>query len=140
MPEPLPEEVVQMFGAPNFAYLATLMPDGSPQVSPVWVDVADGYLRVNTAEGRTKPRNVRGDPRVAISVLDQKRPYSWAQVRGRVVDVRRQGALEHINQLSRNYLGIDYPLPEGMERVILVIEPDHVSYAIRRRPGRQDDG
>lgn len=128
-----------MFSAPNFAYLATLMPDGSPQVSPVWVDIEDGYLRVNTAEGRAKPRNVHRDARVALAVHDLERPYSWAQVRGRVVEITPEGAVEHINKLAQEYVGNDYPLPPDMQRLILVIEPEHVSFAIRPAPGKRDE-
>lgn len=135
----LPDEVREMFSAPNFAYLATLMPDGSPQVSPVWVDVDDGYLRVNTAKGRTKPRNVRRDARVALAVHDLERPYSWAQVRGRVIEITPEGAVEHINKLAQEYVGNDYPLPPDMQRLILVIEPEHVSFAIRPAPGKRDE-
>ncbi len=135
----LPDEVREMFSAPNFAYLATLMPDGSPQVSPVWVDVEDGYLRVNTAEGRAKPRNVSRDARVALAVHDQERPYSWAQVRGRVVEITPEGASQHINKLAQEYVGNDYPLPPDMQRLILVIEPEHVSFAIRSAPGKRDE-
>lgn len=135
----LPDEVREMFSAPNFAYLATLMPDGSPQVSPVWVDIEDGYLRVNTAKGRAKPRNVRRDARVALAVHDLERPYSWAQVRGRVVEITPEGAVEHINKLAQEYVGNDYPLPPDMQRLILMIEPEHVSFAIRPAPGKRDE-
>ncbi len=140
MPAQLPPGVRKLFSEPNFAYLATLMPDGSPQVTPIWVSVEGDHIWVNTAEGRTKPENVRRDPRVAVAVLDEKRPYTWAQVRGRVVETRHEGAVEHINRLSQSYVGRDYPLPEGMQRVILVIEPEHVSFAVRPAPGQHQEG
>ncbi len=124
----LSEGVKKLFREPNFAHLATLMPDGSPQVTPVWVDLEDGRILVNTAEGRVKPRNVRNDPRVAISIHRQDNPYSAAFVRGRVVEIIHEGADELIDKLAKKYLGQDrYPYRQpGEQRVILVIEPEHV--------------
>lgn len=104
------------------------MPDGSPQVSPVWVDVDDGRVLVNTAQGRIKPGNVRRDPRVALAVTRGSDPYTWAQIRGRVVETLREGADDHINRLSHRYRDRDYAFVEGQQRLILVIEPDHVSF------------
>ena len=125
----LPEGVKKLFLAPNFAHLATLMPDGSPQVSPVWVDVEGDRILVNTAEGRAKPRNVRRDPRVAISIHQQDNPYSSAFIRGRVVEITHEGAEDHIHKMAKKYLGQDrYPyLQPEEQRVILVIEPEQVS-------------
>lgn len=132
MPAALSEGVKKLFLEPNFAHLATLMPDGSPQVTPVWVDLQDGRILVNTAEGRIKPRNVRQDPRVAVSIHNQANPYSAAFVRGRVVEIRHDGAEEHIHKLAKKYLGQDrYPyLQPGEQRVLLVIEPEHVNSLI----------
>ncbi len=128
MPATLPEGVKKLFREPNFAHLATLMPDGSPQVSPVWVDVEGDRILVNTAEGRAKPRNVRRDPRVAISIHKQDDPYSSAFIRGRVVEITHEGADEMIDKLAKKYLGQDrYPYRQpGEQRLILVIEPEHV--------------
>ncbi len=128
MPAALSEGVKKLFSGPNFAHLATLMPDGSPQVTPVWVDVDGDRILVNTAEGRVKPRNVRRDARVAISVHRQDNPYSAAFVCGRVVEVTHEGADEMIDRLAKKYLGQDrYPYRQpGEQRVILVIEPEHV--------------
>lgn len=125
----LSEDVVKLLKGPNFAHLATLMPDGSPQVSAVWVDTDGEHILVNTAEGRVKPRNVRQDPRVAVSITAQSDPYTWAQVRGRVIDIKAEGADEHIDSLAQKYLGQEkYPLrKEGEVRLILVIEPEQVS-------------
>ncbi len=125
----LSEGVKKLFLEPNFAHLATLMPDGSPQVSPVWVDVEGDRILVNTAEGRAKPRNVRRDPRVAISIHRQDNPYSSAFIRGRVVEITHEGAEDHIHKMAKKYLGQDrYPyLQPGEQRVILVIEPQQVS-------------
>ncbi len=124
----LSEGVKKLFREPNFAHLATLMPDGSPQVSPVWVDIDGNRILVNTAEGRVKPRNVRNDPRVAISIHRQDNPYSAAFVRGRVVEITHEGADELIDKLAQKYLGQDrYPYRQPEEqRVILVIEPEQV--------------
>ncbi len=120
----------KLFQEKNFAHLATLMPDGSPQVSPVWVDLAEGDLIVvNTAEGRAKPRNVRRDARVAISIAGQENPYANVCVRGRVVKIIHDGADESIDRLAKKYLGADkYPYRQpGEQRVILIIEPEHVA-------------
>ncbi len=124
----LPEGVKKLFREPNFAHLATLMPDGSPQVTPVWVDIDGDRILVNTAEGRVKPRNVRRDPHVAISIYRQDNPYSSAFIRGRVVEITHEGAEDHIHKMAKKYLGQDrYPyLQPGEQRVILVIEPEHV--------------
>ncbi len=125
----LPEAVRKLIAEPNFASLATLMPDGAPQVTPMWLDTDGEYLYVNTAEGRQKPRNLGQDPRVAIAVTDRNNPYRHAVVRGRVVSVTREGADEHIDKLAKKYLGQDrYPFRQpGEQRVIVKILPEHVS-------------
>jgi len=124
----LSEGVKKLFREPNYGHMATLMPDGSPQVSPVWVDIDGDRILVNSAEGRVKPRNVRRDARVAISIYNQDNPYSSAFIRGRVVEITHEGADEHIDKLAKKYLGQDtYPYRQpGEQRVILVIEPEHV--------------
>ena len=121
--------VKKLFSDPNFAHLATLMPDGSPQVSVVWVDMDGDRIIVNTQEGRVKPANVRRDPRVAISIYDQSNPYLSAFIRGRVVAITHEGAEEGIHKLAKKYMGQDrYPyLQPGDQRVAFVIEPEHVS-------------
>lgn len=129
MPVDLPEKVKKLLREPNFAHLATLMPDGSPQVSPVWVDLEGGRIIVNTAEGRVKPRNMRRDQRVALSVTDRANPYAFACIRGRVVAEAHDGADESIDRLAKKYLGQDkYPFRQrGERRVIFFIEPEHVT-------------
>ena len=129
MPAKISDDIRKLLEAPNFASLATLMPDGSPQVSPVWVDFDGKYILVNTAEGRQKPRNVRHDPRVALSVFDQQNPYTAATVRGRVVEITHEGADQHIDRMAKKYLGRDtYPFRQpGERRVIFKIEPEHVA-------------
>ena len=129
MPATLSEGVKKLFLAPNFAHIATIMPDGSPQVSPVWVDLDGDRILVNTAEGRVKTRNVRRDARVALSVYNQANPYSAAFVRGRVVQMTHDGADASIDKLAKKYIGQDtYPFRQpGEQRVLLVIEPERVS-------------
>jgi PPOX class probable F420-dependent enzyme len=108
-----------------FANLATIMPDGSPQVTPVWFDYADGVVRVNTAKGRIKARNMREGAPVALSILDPDNPYRYVQIRGRVRRVTEQGAGAHIDSLAKKYLGKDkYPFARpGEVRLMYEIEP-----------------
>jgi PPOX class probable F420-dependent enzyme len=108
-----------------FASLATVMPDGSPQVTPVWVDYKGGAIRVNTAKGRVKARNMKEGSRVALAILDPDNPYRHIQVRGRVKRVTEQGADAHIDSLAKKYLGQDkYPYRRAGEvRLIYEIEP-----------------
>lgn len=129
----VPEPVARLLQEPNIAHLATLMPDGSPQVTPVWVDFDGVYVLVNTAEGRQKERNVRRDARVAVEVMRQDNPYYWAAIRGRVVDLVHEGADEHIDRLARKYLGRDrYPARDPNERrIVLKIEPERVTFSGR---------
>jgi PPOX class probable F420-dependent enzyme len=113
----------------NFAHVATLMEDGSPQVSPVWVDEEDGLIVFNTAEGRLKDRNLRRDPRVAISVTDAENPYEGLLVRGRVVEITESGAREHIDRLAKRYRGLDeYPSEEGEVRLVVRVVPERVRH------------
>ncbi len=129
MPVTLSTGVKKLLQEPNFAHLATIMPDGSPQVTPVWVDLDGDRILVNTAEGRVKPHNMRRDPRVAISIVSQQNAYSAAFIRGRVVEDTHEGADGLIDKLAKKYLGQDkYPFRQpGEQRVIFIIEPEHVS-------------
>jgi PPOX class probable F420-dependent enzyme len=104
------------------------MPDGAPQVTPVWVDLSDGCIRVNTAEGRVKTKNMRRDPRVSLSVSDPDDPYHYVTVRGRVVDITEDGALEHNDLLAKKYMGLDvFPFDHsGQVRVVVTIAPEKV--------------
>lgn len=128
MPIELSAKVKKLLEEPNFAHLATLMPDGSPQVSPVWVALEGDRIVVNTAEGRAKARNMRRDPRVAISITDRNNPYESACIRGRVVAEAHDGADESIDRLAKKYLGQEkYPFRQpGERRVMFFIEPEHV--------------
>ena len=112
-----------------FAHLATLMPDGSPQVTPMWFDYVGGAIRVNSARGRVKDRNMKEGAAVALSILDPDNPYRYLQVRGRVRKVMEEGGSAHIDSLAKKYLGQDkYPYHQpGDVRVIYEIEPGRVS-------------
>jgi PPOX class probable F420-dependent enzyme len=112
-----------------FANLATLMPDGSPQVTPVWLDYVGGAIRINTAKGRVKARNLKVGSPVALAIMDPDEPYRYLQVRGRVRRVVEEGADEHIDALAKKYLGKDkYPFRQpGEIRVIYEIEPKSAS-------------
>ncbi|HEV8386501.1 MAG TPA: PPOX class F420-dependent oxidoreductase [Nitrososphaera sp.] len=122
------QEIKRLFDSKNLAYLATLMDDGSPQVTPIWVDIEGNVILVNTAEGRVKQKNVSRDPRVAISTVDNANPYEMVTVRGKVVEQTRRGADEHINKMAKKYLGMDkYPFKmPGEQRILLKIQPDKV--------------
>jgi PPOX class probable F420-dependent enzyme len=126
----IPAEARHLFEGKNFAHVATINPDGSPQVSPVWVGLDGDTITFNTAEGRVKPKNLRNDPRVAISVAGQENPYENVLVQGRVVDVTNEGADEDIDALAKRYLGADeYPFRQpGEERVIVKVEPERVQH------------
>lgn len=112
-----------------FASLATVMPDGTPQVTPVWFDYAGGKLRVNTAKGRVKARNLKPGAAVALAIMDPDNPYRYVQIRGRVASATEDGADAHIDQLAKKYLGKDtYPFRQpGEMRVMYEIEPISVS-------------
>jgi PPOX class probable F420-dependent enzyme len=126
------EPVIQLLNGKNFAYLSTLMNDGSPQVTPTWVDIErdDDSILINTAEGRIKHKNVSRDPRVAISISDQNNPYNMVSIRGRVVEQITESADEHTDKLAKKYLGMDkYPYRSPNEkRVILKIRPEKIFY------------
>jgi len=119
------EEALEIIDGKNFAYLATSMPDGSPHVSPVWISRDGDLILVNTVPGRVKQRNVTRDPRVAISMVQARDPYRHLFVRGRVIEQTKANAIEHIDQLSRKYLGKDYPWNDR-DRIILRIKPEQV--------------
>ena len=126
-PVPIPESHRDLFEKKALAHLATLMPNGSPQVTPLWVMLdAQGYVIVNSARGRQKDRNMRARPRVALSIGDPENPQRYIQVRGRVVAVSEAGADDVISQLSMKYNGRPYRFQPGQTRVTYKIRPDHV--------------
>jgi PPOX class probable F420-dependent enzyme len=108
----------------NFAAVTTLLPDGTPQTTPMWVDADDDHLLLNTEVHRQKSRNIERDPRVTVTIWDGNNPYEYAELRGRVVDtVRGPEARSHIDQLAQKYTGNDYQNPVQSERIILKVAP-----------------
>lgn len=108
-----------------FLFLATIMPDGSPQVTPIWFSTDGEHILINTNEGRVKDRNMKARPKVAMVIQDPSTPYRYIQVRGEVTEYNREGADEHINQLSLKYDGKPWPYREGQKRIIYKIKPTH---------------
>ena len=124
---PLPEAYADILLKRSFAHLATIMPDGSPQVTPVWIDYDGQHVLVNTAEGRAKDRNMRRDGRVALSILDPDDPYRRFSIRGHVAEITHDGAEQHIDMLSRRYDDKPWIYQPGQVRVIFKIEADKVT-------------
>ena len=124
----IPEVYRDLFSKPAFAHLVTLMSDGSPQVTPVWVDLDGNTVVINSAKGRLKDRNMRRDPRVALAISDPANPYRYIQVRGRISDITEEGADAHIDKMAKKYLGKDsYPFRQpGEVRVIYKVTPEQV--------------
>jgi PPOX class probable F420-dependent enzyme len=125
----IPDKYRDLFTKRAFASLATLMPDGSPQVTPVWVDLEGDFVLVNTARGRQKDKNMRRDPRVAMAVIDPENPYRYLEIRGRIAEITEEGADAHIDKMAKKYLGADkYPYRQPSEtRVIFKIQPERVN-------------
>jgi PPOX class probable F420-dependent enzyme len=124
MPEGIPEKFKDLLQKRAFANLATLMPDGRPQVTPVWFDYDGRYFIVNTAKGRVKDRNMRRDPRVSLAIMDPDNPYRYLEV----AEVTEEGAVAHIDKRAKKYLGVDkYPYAQpGEQRVMFKIEPERL--------------
>ena len=129
MPAAISPGFRKLLREPAYCQLATLMPDGSPQVTQVWVDTDGEHILINSAEGRQKERNVRRDPRVAVNVVDPANAWRIAMVRGRVVDVTTAGADQLIDQLAKKYLNEDtYPFRRPEEvRITLKILPEKIN-------------
>lgn len=125
----IPDQFRDLLTKKAFASLATVMADGSPQVTPVWFDFDGTHLRVNSAKGRVKDRNMRRNGRVALAIPDPENPYRHMAIRGRVEEITEAGADAHIDSLSKKYLGKDrYPNRRAGEvRVIYRIRPERVS-------------
>ncbi len=125
----IPDKYLDLFRKKAFAHFATIMPDGSPQVTPVWVEYDGEYVLVNTAKGRQKDRNVERDPRVAIEIQDPDNAYRFVQIRGQVVEITEEGADDLIDQLSEKYTG--NPVYQNRRpdetRITMKIKPEHVS-------------
>lgn len=119
----------KLFESKNFVFLSSLMKDGSPQVTPTWVDIENGNILINTAIGRIKQKNISRDPRVALSTVDQNNQYEMVTVRGKVIEqITGDVAEKHIDKLSKKYIGKDkFPRRfKGEERVILKIKPEKI--------------
>src|SRR5215469_5798593 len=125
----IPDNYMDLLQKKAIANLATIMPDGTPQVTPVWVDYVGGMGRMNTAKGRVKARNLKPGARVAMSITDPDNPYRYVQIRGRVASAEENGADAHIDSLTKKYLDKDkYPFRQpGEVRIIYEIEPLAVS-------------
>jgi PPOX class probable F420-dependent enzyme len=124
----IPASHADLLTKPAFANLATLNPDGSPQVTPVWVDFDGSHVIVNTARGRVKAKNLAREPRVALSIADPANPYRYLGIQGRVVEMTEKGGDAHIDKMAKKYLGKDsYPgRKAGEVRIVVKIEPDKV--------------
>ncbi len=122
----LPNELIALLRGAATCYIATIMPDGSPQLTQTWIDTDGGNLVVNTVQGYQKARNVERDPRIAISVSDPTNPSRYFTVRGRVIAATTDGGAEHIEALAQRYLGGPYPWYGGRDqsRVVLTIAPE----------------
>jgi PPOX class probable F420-dependent enzyme len=126
--ESIPAEYQDLFEKRSFAFVATLLPDGSPHVTPTWVDFDGEHVLVNTIRNNRKDKNVRNDPRVTLAIADPENPYRYLSVRGEVVERREDGAREHLDTLAERYTGeAKYPGPGGDQRVVLVIRAEDVS-------------
>ncbi|MEU4836026.1 PPOX class F420-dependent oxidoreductase [Streptosporangium sp. NPDC023615] len=125
----LTEELLALLRRPSTCYLATSMADGSPQLTQTWVDTDGEHVIINSVRGHLKTRNIERDPRVAVAVSDPADPSRYIQVRGRVLEVTTEGAVDHIEMLAQRYLGTPYPWYGGRDqvRVIFVIEPERIS-------------
>jgi PPOX class probable F420-dependent enzyme len=129
MAEAIPEKYLDLFEKKAFANLATVMPDGTPQVTPVWVDYDGTHLIVNSARGRQKDKNMQRNSSVALSIMDPENPYRYLEVRGRVAEITEEGAEDHIDKMAKKYIGEDrYPWRRpGEVRVLYKIEPQRTS-------------
>jgi PPOX class probable F420-dependent enzyme len=119
----------KLFESKNFVFLSSLMKDGSTQVTPMWVDIENGYILVNTAIGRLKQKNISRDPRVALAIADKNNPYDMVTIRGEVIEqITGVPAEEHIDRLAKKYIDKDkYPhRSPGEERIILKIKPKRI--------------
>lgn len=129
----IPEAFLDLFVRPVVVTLVTVMPDGQPQATPIWTDYVDGYLRINTARGRQKDRNMQRDAKVTILALDPEDPYRWIEVRGRIADESEATGLEVINALSAKYRDEpDYykrnePMRGREMRVTYLMEPTKIT-------------
>lgn len=129
MADVIPEDYLDLFDKKTFANLATVLPNGQPQVTPVWVDYDGTHVLVNSARGRQKDKNIQRNPIVALSMQDPDNPYRYLEVRGQVTEITEAGADEHIDKMAMKYLGQDkYPHRQpGEVRVLYKIKPEHTT-------------
>ena len=122
------QKAEHLFKGKNLVFVATLMKDGSPQLSPVWADYENGFIFVNTAEGRIKHKNVLNDSRVAVSVVSHENPLDMTTVRGKVIEIIPDYDYAHINKLTKKYMGLEnYPFKrKGERRIVFKIKPEKV--------------
>ena len=122
------DKVIKLFSAKNLVFIATLMKDGSPQLSPVWANYEDGFILVNTAEGRIKHKNILRDPRVAVSVTSNDDPLDMTTIRGTVIEIIPDYQYHHADKLTQQYLGrTNYPFKQPDEkRIIFKIKPEKI--------------
>ena len=119
----------KLFEDKNFVFLSSLMKDGSPHVTPTWVDIENGNILINTAIGRIKQKNISRDPRVALAIADQNNPYDMVTIRGKVIEqISGDTAEKHIDKLAKKYIGKDkYPgRSPGEKRILLKIKPERI--------------
>jgi PPOX class probable F420-dependent enzyme len=130
MAEKIEGRVAELLEGKNFAQVATTRQDGSPHVTPVWVDHDGEHVVFNTAEGRAWPANARRTGQVAINVLNHENPYEYVYIQGTVADDTTDGADEHIDKLAQKYMGVDeYPFrQEGEDRLIIKVAPDKITH------------
>jgi PPOX class probable F420-dependent enzyme len=124
----IPQNVRDLFDKKAFAHVATVGADGSPQITPVWIDYDGQHVRFNTARGRVKAKNLERNPKIALAIQDPENPYRYVQVRGRVVEMTEKGADAHIDALAKKYLGKDkYPNRRpGEVRMTVKITPEQI--------------
>ncbi len=130
MASAIPEKYQDLFEKKAFASLATVMPDGTPQVTPVWVDFDGSHVLVNSARGRQKDKNMKHNSAVALSILDPDNPYRYLEVRGHVAEITEDGADAHIDKMAKKYMDKDrYPFrQQGEVRVLYKIVPEHFTH------------
>lgn len=124
----IPDDVLARLREPSLCYVSTLMPDGSPQLTQTWVDTDGTHVLINSVQTHQKVKNLQRDPRITIAISNPKQPSTYRELRGRVMNITTEGAVEHIEKLSQRYLGKPYPWFGGRDqvRVILTMEVDRI--------------
>jgi PPOX class probable F420-dependent enzyme len=130
VPTPLPDDLLDLLRRPSPCFIATLMPDGSPQLTQTWVTTDGEHVVINIVDGMQKARNVARDGRVAVNIVDPDDVFRYYAVRGRVIAMTTEGGAESIDEISQKYLGTPYPNFRGQPetRVLITIEADTVTH------------